>query len=304
MSMILISVACACLVLLWVVLTQPIWPVCSTGSAIEVDSRRLEAHVRRLAETFFPRSADHPENLQRVADYLREEFERAGGRVFEQPFEVHGATYGNVIAHFGPDSTERIVVGAHYDTCGALPGADDNASAVAGLIELAYLLGRKPPRALVELVAFTLEEPPHFATSHMGSAVHAAALQSHRVPVRIMICLEMIGYFSDSRNSQEFPLPFLKLFYPTIGNFIAVVGKVDQMSTVRRAKKAMKCASPLPIYSMNAPTWVPGIGLSDHRNYWQAGYNAIMITDSAFYRNKNYHTAGDTPETLYYVRMA
>ncbi len=209
-----------------------------------------------------------------------------------------------MLAQFGPDTKERIVVGAHYDAAGPYPGADDNASGVAGLIELAHLLGKATLPLRVELVAFTLEEPPHFATFQMGSAVHAASLKKQGVSVRLMVSLEMIGYFSDASGSQGFPTPALKPFYPSAGNFITIVGKPSEGALVRRVKKAMQAASPLPVYSINAPQTVPGIDFSDHRNYWQAGYPAVMLTDTAFYRNKNYHTEQDTPETLDYRRMA
>jgi Zn-dependent M28 family amino/carboxypeptidase len=267
---------------------------------------RLESHVRVLCDRFFPRDARHPENLDRAATYIRGEFERAGERlrVSEQSFEVEGKTYHNVLAQFGPDTRERIVVGAHYDVAGAIPGADDNASGVAGLIELAYLLNKAALPLRVELVAYTLEEPPYFTTEQMGSAVHAASLKRQGVAVRVMVSLEMIGYFTDAPDSQRFPLPVLALFYPSQGNFIAVVGKLDQGLIVRRVKRAMRKASSLPVHSINAPSWIPGVDWSDHRSYWKAGYPAVMITDTAFYRNDHYHTAGDRPETLDYQHMA
>ncbi|HEX2236918.1 MAG TPA: M28 family peptidase, partial [Gammaproteobacteria bacterium] len=223
----------------------------------------------------------------------------------EQPYELNGKTYRNIIASFGPETDERIVVGAHYDSVAAnVPGADDNASGVAGLIELARLLGQATLPMKIELVAYTLEEGQHFRTQRMGSAVHAHSLKERGVPVRAMLSLEMLGYFTDVPDSQHYPHPLLKLFYPSRGNFIAVVGKLDQPLIVRRVKSAMRDASKLPVYSINAPLWVPGIDFSDHRNYWDAGYDAVMITDTAFYRNPNYHTPHDTPDTLDYTRMA
>jgi Zn-dependent M28 family amino/carboxypeptidase len=175
---------------------------------------------------------------------------------------------------------------------------------VAGLIELAHLLGKESLQTRVELVAFTLEEPPYFRTQYMGSAVHAAALKRQNVPVRLMLSLEMIGYFTDAPDSQSFPLSVLRYFYPSQGNFIAVIGKIGQGSLTRRVKRAMRGASELPVYSLNAPVGVAGIDFSDHLNYWNAGYQAAMITDTAFYRNPNYHSSGDTPNTLDYKRMA
>jgi hypothetical protein len=292
------------LITAWGWMTQPLLPGGAMNPGVMVQSARLEAHVRMLSETFFPRDAGHPENLDRAAAYIRQEFEQAGGRVSEQLYEVNRKRYRNVLALFGPETKERIVVGAHYDTAGEQPGADDNASGVAGLIELASLLTDTSLPICVELVAFTLEELPHFSTVQMGSAVHARSLKDQGIPVRVMFSLEMIGYFTDAPRSQNFPFSFFAAFYPSQGNFIAVVGKLDQGLVVRRVKRAMRDASPLPVYSINAPRFVPGVDFSDHRNYWDAGYNAVMITDTAFYRNPNYHTIRDTPETLDYQRMA
>jgi Zn-dependent M28 family amino/carboxypeptidase len=269
-----------------------------------VDPKRLEAHVRNLSETLAPRDAFHPENLDRVAAYLRQEFGRNQGRVLDQAFQVGRTTYRNVIAVFGPESKERIVVGAHYDTAGPYPGADDNASGVAGLIELAGLLSAAEWPMTVELVAYTLEEPPYFRGENMGSAVHARSLKAAGASVRAMFSLEMIGYFTDAPKSQSFPVPGLSLLYPTTGNFIAVVGKMGQGSMVRKIRKAMSAASPLPVHSISAPRFLPGVDFSDHVNYWEAGYPAVMITDTAFYRNPNYHAKSDTADTLDYRRMA
>lgn len=284
-------------------LVQPLVRVPRGGPAPAVSPARLEAHVRALSAVT-PRDFQHPGNLDRAAAYVREELERAGGRVSYQEFQVNGATYRNVVADFGPDTRERVVVGAHYDAVGPHPAADDNASGVAGLIELAHLLGRGSLPVRVELVAYALEEPPFFRTPHMGSAVHAASLRRAGAEVKAMLSLEMIGYFSDAPGSQRFPLGLLRFLYPTEGSFIAVVGKVGQGSLVRRVKRAMRGSSPLPVHSLSAPRWVPGVDFSDHVNYWDAGYAAVMITDTAFYRNPHYHTADDTPDTLDYARMA
>jgi Zn-dependent M28 family amino/carboxypeptidase len=240
----------------------------------------------------------------RAAEYIRTEFQRAGARVFDQAYQVEGKTYRNVIAQLGPETNDRIIVGAHYDAAGPYPGADDNASGVAGLIELAYLLNEQQLAITIELVAFTLEEPPHFRTARMGSFVHATSLKQAGVKVRAMFSLEMIGYFSDTSGSQRFPTPLLAAFYPSQGNFISVVGRLREGLLVRRVKAAMLSGSALPVYSINAPTFIPGLDFSDHLNYWNAGYAAVMITDTAFYRNQNYHTAEDTPEKLDFKKMA
>ena len=292
------------LLLMWVWGTQPLFVTVEKPRVPPVSPARLETHVRTLSETFFPRDVTHPDNLDRVAAYIRHEFTQVQGRVSEQPYRVAGRTYRNVLALFGPDTKERIVVGAHYDTAGMKPGADDNASGVAGLIELASLLRETSLPLCVELVAFTLEEEPHVFGTPMGSAVHAASLRQQNIPVQVMFSLEMIGYFTDAPHSQRFPLPFLAAVYPSQGDFIAIVGDLSQGLVVRQIKQAMRSASSLPVHSLNAPRFVPGVDFSDHRNYWQAGYHAVMVTDTAFYRNAHYHTDHDTAATLDYERMA
>ncbi len=294
-------ILCMCLCF-WV--TQPLLSRTQPVTRVPVAPARLEAHVRALSNDFSPRDESHPENLDRAAAYIRAEFEAAAALVTEQPYNLYGSTYRNVIAQFGPETPSRIIVGAHYDAAGPLPGADDNASGVAGLIELAYLLGQRPLPVRVDLVAFTLEEPPYFRTEHMGSAIHAASLRQQAVDVRCMFSLEMIGYFSDAPRSQTFPASFFGVFYPSEGNFIAVVGRFQDGMMVRKIKSAMRDASPLPVYSINAPTFVPGVDFSDQINYWNDGYDAVMITDTAFFRNHNYHTTRDTADTLDYKRMA
>jgi Zn-dependent M28 family amino/carboxypeptidase len=269
-----------------------------------VDPGRLERHVRRLCGEFFPRDALHPKILERAAADIRSELERTGARVRDQPFSVEGQTYRNVVASFGPETRERVVVGAHYDACGELPGADDNASGVAGMIELARLLAGAPLFARVELVAFTLEEPPAFGSPAMGSAVHARSLREEGIRVRAMLALEMIGCFRDGPGTQGFPSPLLRLFYPGRGNFLALAGRLSELALLRRLKASMRAASSLPVHSIAAPRGLFGIDLSDNVSYWAEGFPAVMVTDTAFFRNERYHTADDTPETLDYERMA
>ncbi len=289
---------------LWFWVTQPLLTRATPSVERTVDPARLEGHVRKLSVELTPRDEGHVENLDRVAEYIKNEFSYTTTLVTEQPYRLQGKSYRNVIAQFGPESPERIIVGAHYDTAGPLPGADDNASGVAGLIELARLLGKQQPPMRVELVAFTLEEPPYFRTTGMGSSVHAESLRKQNVRVKAMFNLEMIGYFSDAPGSQQLRAGILSAFYPSTGNFIGVVGQLGDWSLVRRTKAAMRRAAPLPVYSINAPSFVAGVDFSDQLNYWNAGYNAVMITDTAFYRNRNYHTAQDTAEKLDYKRMA
>ncbi|MBK6879398.1 MAG: M28 family peptidase [Elusimicrobia bacterium] len=265
---------------------------------------RLRTRVRALCDDFYPRDAGHPEVLARAADHLGAEFRTLGLSSRRQEWTAGESRYANVIADVGPASEDRIVIGAHYDTAGAQPGADDNASGVAGLFELAALLAARPPARRVELVAYCLEEAPHCRTPQMGSAVHAASLRAERARVRLMVSLEMIGYFRDARGTQRYPLPGMGFVYPRRGHFIAVVGIFGQSRGQRAIVKAMRGATPLPVRSLVATRQVPGIERSDHMNYWNEGYDAVMVTDTAEFRNPNYHTAADLPETLDYHRMA
>jgi len=270
----------------------------------QLDPNRLEKHVRMLSETFAPRNYKRHWNLEKTANYISTHFAQAGGELSEQAYEVDGRNYRNVIVAFGPETGSRIVVGAHYDTYEDTPGADDNASGTAGLIELAYLLGKTELKQRVELVAFTLEEPPFFRTGNMGSARHAYKMNQENAAVEAMICLEMIGCFSDEKNSQRFPSPILKLLYPDTGNFIAIIGRMADRKLAKQIKISMRSATDLPVHCMCAPEGYPGIDYSDHRNYWARGYNAVMITDTAFMRNHRYHQHSDTADTLNYDSMS
>lgn len=285
------------------IVVQPlVIPMVSTPPA--VSARQLEQHVRHFSEDLHPRNHEHIENLERAADYIQASLKASGAAVSNQDVRVEGTRYRNVIARFGPASGPVLVIGAHYDTHGDTPGADDNASGVAGLLELARLLGRSPPPRAIELVAYTLEEPPHFRTEHMGSARHARSMKEAHRDVELMLSLEMIGYFSDQPGSQRFPYSVFAWLYPHQGNFIALVGKLDHFALMRKVKAAMAGATSLPVRSINAPPTLQGIDFSDHLNYWKEGMPAIMVTDTAFLRNSNYHRVEDTFEKLDYGRMA
>lgn len=285
------------------VVTQPlVRPVASRPPP--VDAGRLQAHVRHLSVDLHPRSHDQLRNLDLAAQYIAASFEAAGAAVTLQDVPVRGTTYRNVVARFGPAAGPVMVIGAHYDSHADTPGADDNASGVAGLLELARLLGRQPQARPIELVAYTLEEPPHFATDRMGSAWHARSLRATGRDVRFMLSLEMIGCFSDQPGSQSYPVPGMASLYSDRGDFISLVGRLEDFGLMRRLKAVMAGATDLPVHSINAPTSLQGVDFSDHRNYWQQGFPAAMVTDTAFMRNPNYHRAGDTLEKLDYGRMA
>lgn len=280
-----------------------------------VDPARLEAHVKKLSVDLHPRSFEQFDHLEGAARYILAELKAAGASVTVQTVTVQDASYKNIIARFGPAQGPVMVIGAHYDSYGNVhvpsntpdshtPGADDNASGVAGLLELARLLGKKPQSRPIELVAFTLEEPPNFRSENMGSVWHARSLKAAGRDVRLMLSLEMIGYFSDAPGSQSYPVPAMSHLYSDRGNFIALVGKFGGFGATRKAKALMAGATDLPVHSINAPRLMQGIDFSDHRSYWAEGYPAMMVTDTAFMRNPNYHKDGDTYEKLDYARMA
>ncbi len=301
------------------VITQPlVVPISSTPP--QVDPTRLEGHVKHLSVDLYPRSFDQFHNIEMSAQYILNELKASGAAVTIQNITVQETIYKNIIARFGPESGPSLIIGAHYDSYGNTstdtklpvgytvathtPGADDNASGVAGLLELSRLLGRSHQTRPIELVAYALEEPPHFRTRHMGSVRHAQSLKAAKRNVVLMLSLEMIGYFNNEPGSQSYSLPVMANFYPDRGDFIALVGKLSDFKGIRRVKALMSGATDLPVYSINAPRFVQGVDFSDHQSFWNEGFPAIMVTDTAFLRNTNYHQADDTYEKLDYRRMA
>jgi hypothetical protein len=225
-------------------------------------------------------------------------------RVFLQEYDVDSTKYRNIIASYGPEDGKRIIVGAHYDTFGEQNGADDNASGVAGLLEYARLLkGRELP-IRIDLVAYSLEEPPYFRTESMGSFIHAKSLKDSSVNVALMISLETIGFYSEEENSQTYPDPQMNAVYPNQGNFIAIVSKSSQYEKGQFLVDQINLHSTIKAYHISAPSSVAGIDWSDHMNYWKFEYPGFMITDTAPYRNKNYHKETDTIELLNLDKMA
>lgn len=300
---ILLTVAILVVALIGMVV-QPLFRQPDVVLVPAVSPERLKDHVRMLSETLHPRSVGELSNLEAAANYIHTEFTATGSAVTDQWFTDRGEKYRNVIARFGPAEGPLLVIGAHYDSFETTPGADDNASGVAGLIELAGLLARHPPQRPVELVAFTNEEPPHFRYPSMGSAHHAASLRAAGRDVSLMLALEMVGWFSDEAGSQAYPFPGMSLLYPDKGDFIAIIGRFNDWGETREVKAAMRGAGHLPVHSMNSLSLIPGVDFSDHLNYWAEGYPALMITDTAFYRNPHYHTPEDTYDRLDYARMA
>ena len=268
------------------------------------DTLLLQKNLDLIINTPKPRMCINTDMLDTVANRIQNEFKQYTNRVTVQNIYPKEDKYKNIIASFGPENASRIIIGAHYDVCSNQQGADDNASGVAGILELARLLKDKPLRHRIDLVAFSLEEPPFFNTQRMGSYVHARSLYENKVPVTGMISLEMIGYYSDKENSQEYPLSVLKWIYGNKGDFITIVQKSLRGDFAAKFKKLALENNSITTKSFRAPSFLGGIDLSDHKNYWSFGYSAIMITNTSFYRNHNYHTANDTLSTLDISRMA
>lgn len=265
----------------------------------------LERHVRVLARDIGVRSDETYANVQRAAAHIDSVLASLGYHVVSQEFTADGRTYRNLEATLLGTArpAEIVVLGAHYDTAEGAPGADDNASGVAGVLELARLFARAPQQRTVRFVLFPNEEPPSFATGDMGSRHYAAAARARGDRIVAMLSIESIGYYSLERGSQRYPFP-LNLAYPDVGDFIGFVSNLKSRALLHQAIAAFRGHATLPTQGAAAPAWVPGVWWSDHWAFWLEGYAAIMITDTAPYRNPFYHTDADTPDKLDYARMA
>ena len=268
--------------------------------AFRSDPAILRSHVEFLADQCPGRNCANPVSLNRAANYIKTQFSQHSARVEEQTWEDAEHNLRNIIAKFGPDAGRTLIIGAHYDVYGDIKGADDNASGVAGLLELGRLFSKNQPSAPVQLVAYPNLEPPYFAGPNMGSSIHAKSLADRGVPTRGMISMNMIGYFS---GKTKWPYFFIRLFYPVEGNFIAVAGRWQDRTLARDLKAGIRGAGGVDVISYSGPVII-GVDLSDHRSYWDQGTPGVILTDTAFMRNENYHTRRDTPDTLDYEKMA
>ena len=272
----------------------------------EEESRaRLAAHVTELAGRIGERNFRRPAALAAAASYVEAELAALGYRVVSQSYEVSGQPFRNLEATLaGHDRPEEVVVvGGHYDSVVGTPGADDNATGTAAVIELARLLRDVPLQRTVRFVAFVNEEPPFFLTAHMGSRVYATAAARRGDRIVAMLSLETIGHYTDAPGSQRYPPP-LGALYPDRGDFIGFVGNVASRALVRRSVAAFRRHAAFPSQGVAAPSWVPGVFWSDHDSFWREGFPALMITDTAPFRNPAYHSAADTPERIDYPRMS
>jgi Zn-dependent M28 family amino/carboxypeptidase len=285
-------------------------PICAVARQNEPasDSLALKEYVRIITSGPGFRNINDTAALNATARYICNQLEKLTGRKpWIQTYVIKGKSYSNIGVFFGPENAPRIIIGAHYDACGDQAGADDNASGVAALLDLARIMATQPHdkwNKRVDIVAYTLEEPPSFDSPDMGSAVHAQSLWDEKVPVVGMVSVEMIGFYRQARNTQRYPIGALRLLYGSRANFITVVKRLHGGKFSRRFTRGFKRGNSVVTKVFPAPKWVPGVDLSDHMNYWSHGWDALMITDTSFFRNSNYHRATDTPETLDYARMS
>ncbi|MCM8795927.1 MAG: M28 family peptidase [Candidatus Omnitrophica bacterium] len=260
----------------------------------------IKKHIEFLAVDLGERNYIQYQNLKRAQDYIKEEFRSYGYILKEQVYSLGNQDFENIIAtKIGKDKKDKIIIiCAHYDSAYGSPGADDNASGVAGILELARLISSQDLDKTIKFIAFCNEEPPFYMSTDMGSFRYAKNASKMKEDIEAVLCLESIGFYQDKRNSQTYPL-FLHFFYPDKGNFIAMVSNFKSGHLLKKIVKEFRSASSFPIEYLVAPlSLVPAIGLSDNWSFWHFGYKAIMITDTAFYRNPYYHSPQDTLDKL------
>lgn len=265
---------------------------------------RLRGHIAIIARK--PHNAAHPREMAVVAAYIEAQLRQMGYAPRRQPIPGVPGTV-NIDATLDPADPQApmLVIGAHYDSYGTTAGANDNGSGTAATLELARALADLHGKARLRLrfVLFANEEPPYFQTERMGSMVYARALADSGTPILAMISLETLGYYSDRQGSQHYPFP-LSLLYPNTGDFVAFVGMPQSRSFVRSTVGAFRDAAPFPSVGGSAPAFVQGVDWSDHWSFAQISVPALMVTDTAPFRYRYYHSEADTPDRLDYVRLA
>jgi Peptidase family M28 len=273
--------------------------------AEEISTKRLEGHVAKLAGEIGERNVFKPRALHTAADYISAAWREQGYQVTPYPYRVKGVECANLeITRRGRRTPDGfLLIGAHYDSVIGSPGANDNASGIAALLELSRSFTSLTPDIGVRFVAFVNEEPPFFMGKHMGSLVYARMARGRGDDIRLMVALETIGYFRSEAGSQRYP-PFFRAFHPDRGDFIAFVSNLVSRRLMRRSAAAFRAHSDFPVEQTAALAFVPGVAWSDHFSFWRQHYRAFMVTDTAFYRYPYYHTADDTPEKLDYSALA
>jgi Zn-dependent M28 family amino/carboxypeptidase len=282
--------------------TGQLKPLGTEESAIR---EQLLKDVTHLATTIGERNLGRYSALNATTDYLEHRLRELGYDVARQTYEVSGreATNIEVTVAGGSKGNENLVVGAHYDSVLGTPGANDNGTGVAAVLELARILKSSRPQRTIRFVLFVNEEPPYFQTADMGSLVYARRLRQQNVTIKGMIAVETIGCYSDGHGSQHYP-PGIGLLYPDTGNFIAFVGNTESRALVRDSIKAFRDNTEFPSEGAAAPGALEGVGWSDHWSFWEQGWPAIMVTDTAPFRYQHYHRISDTPDKIDFNRTA
>jgi hypothetical protein len=266
-------------------------------------AKKLEADVRVLAEEIGERNRDRPQALIQAENWIAAELAAAGYEVVREEFTDRDHRFTNLVVERKGTSDAIVVVGAHYDAAPGTPAANDNGSGTAALLALARRFVDLEPTKTLRLVAFANEEPPHFQTEAMGSLVNARRAKERGENIVAMLSLETIGYYRDEPGTQPYPFPF-SAFYPTKGNFLGVVGDTSSRALVHRVVETFRAEAAFPCEGVAAPAFIPGIDWSDHWSYWQQGWPAVMLTDTAVFRYPHYHEPTDTPDRLDYERLA
>ena len=266
----------------------------------------LRRDIDRLAAQIGERNVlNRPQQLAQAADYIETEFQAAGYEVKRQWYPVGDCQCCNLEVEIA--GTERpqeiVVVGAHYDSVVGTPGANDNASGVAAVLALARRFAERKTGRTLRFVALANEEPPYFQTDQMGSWVYARRARQQGDNIVAMLSLETIGYYDDTPGSQRYPPPF-GMLYPSQGNFIGIVGNTASRDLVRRIVATFRQHEPFPCEGCALPDAVPGVGFSDHWSFWQEGYAAAMVTDTAMCRYPHYHQPQDTSDKVHFDRAA
>lgn len=267
---------------------------------MKITEKEILDHLNFLTEIRPFRNCWNYESLDKAAQYIDDCFKEYGYDTSRQKWTAKNHEYENVLCSYRPDLEKRLVIGAHYDVYAEQPGADDNTSGVVGLLILARLIAENKPDLPygIDFVSYCLEEPPFFSTVDMGSYIHAKSLKDSNASVVGMICLDMIGFFSDKPGSQTYPFPELEKLFPDTGNYIAVIGLKQDADFTQQVYDQMTDGKRIDVEMLNFKDKEGLAGLSDHRNYWHFGYNAVMINNTAKYRNPNYHEVTDTVDTL------
>lgn len=264
----------------------------------------LKTHVEMLAGQIGERNMRHYDAFNRAAEYIRQTLEQREYIVSEDTYEVQGKKLRIVYASLaGTNNAEPFVIGAHYDSFEGTVGANDNASGVAAVLELARILKNESPAKTVIFAFFPNEEPPYFKTKDMGSEVFASGFHQGFRHFSGMISVETIGYYSDQPGSQKYP-GGVGSMYPNQGNFIAFVGDIKSRRLVRTSVEEFRRTTHFPAEGASLPGWIQGVDWSDHRSFWAVGAPALMVTDTAIFRYPYYHKPGDTPDKVDYDRMA